>query len=161
MKYYLLFVLSLFTFSIYAQNNIIYLTPEELVNNIKNDTLKAAVIQFWIPNCANAKEIVTHYKELEDQYGAKVNFYFIGITNKETLVDTLIEDTAYKYNIYIAAPSVNDDITIRRETFAAKVCHLLNLKKSDFLTMYLKKNGKVIYYGDAIDIKKSKLKEVL
>jgi len=154
----LLFMLSLCGF---AQTSIIYLTPEQLVENIKNNTSKATVIQFWIPNCDAAEKIVTHYNELENEYSTKVDFYFIGITNKETLVSTLIEKTGFKHKIYIADPAVNEDITIRRETFAARVCQLLNLKKNDFLTMYLDTKGKVTYYGDSIDVEKNKLKKVI
>lgn len=161
MKHYLILFILLCTASIQAQGSIEYITPEQLVTNIKNNTSKATVIQFWVPNCANAKEIVTHYNELEKQYSTEVHFYFIGITNKETLVSTLIENTGFKHKIYIASPSVNEDITMRRETFSAKVCDLLKLDNNDFITMYLDKKGKVTYYGDAIDIEKSELKKVM
>jgi len=161
MRYYLLFLLSLFSLCGVAQQSIIYLTPEKLVENIRTNTIKASVIQFWIPNCANAEDIITNYSDLENQYSGDVDFYFIGITNKESLVRTLIKNTRFRHKIYIADPLVNQDLTIRRETFAARVCHLLNLKKNDFLTMYIDKKDKMTYYGDAIYIDPKKLKKIL
>ncbi|MDV6169802.1 thioredoxin domain-containing protein [Flavobacterium sp. DG1-102-2] len=161
MRYYLLLLLSLLSPCGFAQQSIVYITPDQLIENIKSNTTKATVIQFWIPNCANAKEIVAHYNKLENQYTNVVDFYFIGITNKESLVSTLIESTNFSHKIYIADPLVNEELPARRETFAARVCQLLQLKKSDFLTMYIDKKGKVTYYGDAIDVEPEKLKKVL
>lgn len=161
MKIFVFYLLALLSLQAYAQDNIIYITPQQLAENIKNNTSKATVIQYWVPNCANATEIITHFNELESKYSQDIEFYFVGITNKKELVTALLEKTGFSHKIYIADPSVNDDLQNRKETFSKKLCQLLTLKKKDFITMYINKKDKVIYYNDAIDIEEEKLKEII
>lgn len=161
MKIFVFYLLALLSLQAYAQDNIIYITPQQLAENIKKNTSKATVIQYWVPNCANAAEIITHFNELESKYSQDVEFYFIGITNKKELVTALLEKTGFSYKIYIADPLVNDDLQNRKETFSKKLCQLLTLKKKDFITMYINKKDTVIYYNDAIDIEEEKLKEII
>lgn len=144
-----------------AQESIVYITPAKLAENIKKNTDKATVIQFWVPNCANAAEIVNHYNILENDYAKAVDFYFIGITNKQELVSTLLKNNNFKHTIYIADPSVNNELGARKESFSLELCKLLKIKETDFITMYLDKKDKVIHYGDEIDVEKEKLKKTL
>lgn len=160
MKTLVFSLLALLSLQAYAQDNIIYITPQQLAENIKNST-KATVLQYWVPNCANAAEIVTHFGEMQNNHSQDVDFYFVGITNKKELITALLEKTGYSHKIYIADPSVNDDLQSRKETFSKKLCQLLTLKKKDFITMYINKKDKVIYYNDAIDIEEDKLKEMI
>lgn len=152
---------SLISTACLAQESIIYITPEQIVENIKKHPDRSTVVQFWVPNCAKAAEIVTHYNELENNYPSGVDFYFVGITNKKELVDALLKKTDFKHTIYIADPSVNNDLIERKESFSVKLCKLLKIKEMDFNTMYIDKKGKVTYYGEEIDIEKDKLKKVM
>lgn len=162
MKFPNIFIIALILLSyniIYSQE-IIYITPQQLVKNMKNSN-KATVIQFWVPNCDAAQEIITEYKKLEEQYYSKIDFYFLGLTNKKELVENLVKTNNYKGRIYIIDPSVNEDIIVRKEVFAQELCSLLDLKSKDFITMYLNRNDKKIYYGNNLDIKESKIKSAL
>lgn len=155
MKNLFLLFISITAFS----QKVVHITPQQLADKIKKNS-KATVVQFWIPNCANVDEIVAEYKRLEEEHGGAVNFYFVGITNKDELVTAVIQRTGYKNNLYVADPSVAE-IYARKKAFAKALCAGLDTKPTDFITLYLGCNDKVVYKGNAIDVSEKKLKKII
>jgi thiol-disulfide isomerase/thioredoxin len=160
MKYLTLMAcLFVFSASAFAQK-IVHLTPQQLIDSSKASG-RPAIIQFWIPNCAASKEIVIKYKQLQEEYGTEADFYFIGITNKDSLVSNLVSATGYNHKIYVADAAVAEDLMDRRSVFCNEVCRLLGTKEKDFITLYLDKNNTPIYIGDDLEIKPKKIKKLL
>jgi len=155
MKTKLLLLLLAFSSAIFAQQ-VIHITPQQLIDNIRKTEDKSTVIQFWNPNCKEVSEIVTEYKAAEEAYSKTTDFYFIAITSKDDLITKSITENNYKYNLYVVDASVEPDLYERRQTFCIQLCQLLKIKETDFLTLCLDKKDKVIYTGDAAytDIKK-------
>jgi len=156
-----LFIVHYLATSAFAQDNVQYITPSELKKNIDNSK-KPTVLQFWIPNCANADEIITEYQRLEEKFGKEVNFYFIGITNKAALVNDLIRKGDYTHNIYIADTAIDKNINSRKETFCKVLNSFFNRKSPfDFITLFLDKNGKLFYAGDRLKLKDRQIKNLI
>ncbi|TRW24345.1 hypothetical protein FMM05_10970 [Flavobacterium zepuense] len=155
MKTTLLLLLSTFSSAIFAQQ-VIHITPQQLMDNIRKTEGKSTVIQFWNPNCKEVSEIVTEYKAAEEGYSKTTDFYFIAITSKDELIVKAIAENNYKYNLYVVDASVQPDLYERRQTFCKQLSKLLKIKEADFLSLCLDKNDKVTYTGDAAysDIKK-------
>lgn len=144
----------------YSQSEIVYLTPEKLYEDIRNSG-KYSVIQFWVPSCKNNVEIVTNYKLLVDKYGAEINFYFIGITNKESLVTDLITQTGYNSKLYIIDKSIlPNDLFNRKKVFNEKFTQYLSSKKKDFITGYIKSNFSEVTLNNKINVNESKIERV-
>lgn len=128
-----------FSFLVNAQK-IEALTPLSLYEKIKNSP-KPAVVQFWIPNCENRVEIVKNYQNLIKTHGENIDFYFIGITNKEELIADLMAETQFSATLYMADKSISpNDIYQRLPIFSHEFSRLVKGKKKDFITAYLSKN---------------------
>jgi len=155
MKTTVLFLFLSFSALLSAQQ-VIHLTPQQLIDNIKKTERKSTVIQFWNPNCKEVSEIVSEYKAAEDTYSKTTDFYFVAVTSKDELITKAIAVNNYKYNLYVVDASVEPDLYERRQTFCKQLCRLLKIKEADFLTLCLDNKDKVMYIGDAAygDIKK-------
>ena len=160
MKTIILFLLMSVSVHSYSQENIVYITPAQLAENIKNSS-NATLVKFWVPNCAAAPEIVKEFKELEAAYPGTIDFYFLGLTNKKELVENLVNTIGYSHKIYIIDPSVHTDLVTRKETFAKQLCALLGIRQKDFIMLSLDKNDKKIYCGDAVETEKAKLQKLI
>ena len=139
-------------------NQIISLKPESLLHKILGNN-KPAIIQFWNPNCENVKNILKEYKLLEKKYSNTIDFYFIGITNRQSLVVNDLKVTNYNYKIYIIDVNFEKEILKRKERFTKEISKILKIKSNDFITLVLNKNHKVIYQGDLLKIEPYKFKE--
>jgi len=148
MKSILTIILFLFSINLYPQQQALHITPAQISEHIKSTKNKKTVLQFWNPNCKEVEDILKQYKAAEAMHN-DTDFYFIAITSKDTLITNAIKDNNYPYKLYVADAAVNPDLYERMASFCKKMCALLNIKKSEFLTMYLDKNDKVIYAGDA------------
>lgn len=144
-----------------AQSKITFIAPYELKENIEKSG-KPSIIQFWVPNCANAQETITGYKKMEEQYGQHIDFYFIGLTNKEILVADLVNEVRYPYQIYIADTTTEVDINLRKNVF----CKLFNeyfsqQKQKDFITVFLDRNDHIVYSGNRLKLKRKQVKKLI
>lgn len=154
----LLLILSVF---IYAQQEIYTVTPEKLALKIQSSK-KPSIVQFWVPNCENNIEVVERYKILMEQYGTFINFYFVGITNKEDLVQDLMMKTDYNYNFYIIDKSISpEDLNARKETFNKIFTKLFSARKKDFITGYFAKENNSFSLTNRIKIRESKIKKLI
>ena len=145
---------------IYAQKEIYSLTPEKLALEIQSSK-KPSIVQFWVPNCENNIEIVKRYKILMEKYGTDINFYFVGITNKEELVQDLMIKTNYKHNFYIIDKSISpEDLYLRKETFNKIFTKLISGNKKDFITGFFA-IGNNFNLTNNIKIKESKIKKLI
>lgn len=83
MRKLILFVFfSVYTVSSFAQVEIKTLTAKQVYDLIQQSD-KASVVKFWVPNCANNVEIVKDYKELISKYGKKIDFYLWELQQKK------------------------------------------------------------------------------
>ncbi len=160
MKTIILSLLVFVSIQSHSQENIVYITPAQLAENIKNSS-NATLVKFWVPNCEAAPEIVKEFKELEDTYPGTIDFYFLGLTNKKELVEHLVNTIGYSHTIYIIDPSVHTNLVTRKETFAEQLCALLGIRQKDFIMLSLDKKDKMMYCGDAIETKKAKLQKLI
>jgi len=161
MKLRLLNILLLTAYHVASHSQeIIYITPPQLFDEIKNSS-KASVVQYWVPNCANVDDIVIEYKNLQNAYSNNIDFYFLGLTNKEELVANVVKKTGYNYKIYIIDKSVDVELPRRKETFSKEFCKLLDIEESDFITMYLDTDDSVKIKSNDIKLKKVKLKKII
>ena len=143
MRKLILFVFfSVYTVSSFAQVEIKTLTAKQVYDLIQQSD-KASVVKFWVPNCANNVEIVKDYKELISKYGKKIDFYLMGITAKEELVQELIHKTDFTYPLYII--NVEKDISLieKRSVFEEEFLNLFNMPHQEFITVYISEDRQI------------------
>jgi thiol-disulfide isomerase/thioredoxin len=145
----------------YAQHKVYAVTPDQLVFKIESSN-KPSIVQFWVPNCENNIEIVEGYKNLMENYGNAINFYFIGITNKEELVEELMAKTNYQFDFYIIDKSVSpENLYLRKETFNRTFTEIISAKKKDFVTGYFGRKNVSFFLTRSIKIRKSKIRQLI
>lgn len=157
------YILLLFVFygNFYSQkkDQIISLKPEALLHKI-NKNKKPVIIQFWNPNCEDVNNILKEYQFLENRYANVIDFYFIGVTDKKSLVFKDLKKAHYNYKIYIIDINYEKNINKRKEKFTKKMSKILKINNNDFITLVFDRNHKVIYHGDLLKIEPSKFKEI-
>jgi len=155
MKYILTILSFVFSVCIYSQGQVLYITPTHISEHITSIKNRKTILQFWNPNCKEVKDILKEYKAAEAAH-KDTDFYFIAITSKDTLITNAITQSNYPYQLYVADAAVNPDLYKRMASFCKKMCALLHIKESEFLTLCLDRNDKVTYIGDAVytDIEK-------
>lgn len=123
---------------------------------------KPSIVQFWVPNCENNIEIVEGYKKLIHDYGTAIEFYFIGITNKEDLVRDLMVRTEFNFNLYIIDKNISpENLYLRKETFNRTFTELISASKNDFVTGYFRAKNNSFILTNSIKIRKSKIRKLM
>lgn len=157
----LLTLLMIFTGKIYAQHKITHLSATELVEKLYKGDKRASVVQYWIPNCATAESQVQQFKIWQETYGNQIDFYFIGITNKDSLVLNLIDKTNYTYPLYIIDATVDANLNQRMQTFSMQLNQLLKRKPQSFITLYWNNKKQAIQLDRKATINGKKLTKLL
>ncbi len=160
MKYSILLFLMLNIFT-YAQQKVYAVTPEHLASEIQSSG-KPSIIQFWVPNCENNIQIVEGYKNLIAKYGSELNFYFIGITNKEELVQELMTKTNYPFDFYIIDKSISpENLYLRKEAFNKTFTEKISAGKKDFVTGYFGIRNNRFFLNNTIKVRTSRIKQLI
>lgn len=146
-KIFSLLLLLLSAISGNSQENISFITPQQLYDQVRQRA-RPAIVQFWIPNCAAAPATVQTYDSLQKTAGESVDFYFIGVTNKKALVQNLIRQSGFADTLYIADTIVAPDINQRMKTFSRAFIRLAGRERKRFLTAYyFPEKGRFIFTG--------------
>ena len=157
---YIILGLVFYGYSFSQKNSqIVSLKPEALLNKI-SENKNPAIIQFWNPNCKNVNDILKEYQLLEKKWSKTIDFYFIGITNKESLVIKDLKQAHYNYKIYIIDVNFEKDIYKRKGKFTKEISKILKIKNNDFIALVFDRNHKVIYQGDLLKIEPYRFKEL-
>lgn len=150
MKSIFITLMLFFSICIYSQQQVVHITPQQIADHIENTSSRKTVIQFWNPNCKEVLDIVKEYKAITDAHDKETDFYFVAITSKDSLIINAIKESNYTYTLYVADASVNPDLYERMSAFCKKMCRLLHIEETKFLTLCLDKNDNVTYKGDAV-----------
>ncbi|MBW8359076.1 MAG: hypothetical protein K0M63_04645 [Weeksellaceae bacterium] len=160
MKYSIILFLMLNAFT-YAQQKIYSLTPDELAFKIQSCN-NPSIVQFWVPNCENNIEIVEGYKNLMEKHGNAINFYFIGITNKEELVQELMAKTNYPFDFYIIDKNISpENLNLRKEAFNKIFTEKISAEKKDFITGYFGIKNNRFFLNNSIKVRRSRIKRLI
>ncbi|MDO5616260.1 MAG: hypothetical protein Q4G16_08730, partial [Cruoricaptor ignavus] len=93
------------------------------------------------------------------KYGNHIDFYFIGITNKESLVEDLMEEVGFNSNLYIIDKEISpNDLVNRKKKFNKDFIFLLKKRKTDFITGYINRKLSKINLNNSIKVNEQKLK---
>jgi thiol-disulfide isomerase/thioredoxin len=165
-KYIWVLFLYFGTTDLLKSQNIINLKPTQVTAEHIHQKLKTAekpvIVQFWIPNCSNSAEIIQQYNEVIKNYGQKIDFYFIGITNSDTLFCSKLQGNEYINKNYFMISNIEHQELVKcKQKFCLALCKLMNLKIKDFLTIYVNKSKNKAYTTDDIDITKKMIKKLI
>lgn len=154
-------MLLFFNSTAYSQSTIITLTADQLAEKLINGNKPASVVQYWIPNCAAAESIVENFKHWEEQYNDQIDFYFVGITNRDSLILNLIQKGNYSYPLYVVDPIVDSNLNQRMQTFSVQLNKLLQRKPQSFITLYYNRKEKTIQFDKKAMVNEKKLLQLL
>ena len=126
----------------------VHITTEHIHQKIRTAD-KPIIVQFWIPNCSNSAEIIQQYNEIIKKYGQKIDFYFIGITNSDTLFCSKLKGNQFiNINYFMISNTEHQELVKCKQNFCFALCKLMNLKAKDFLTIYVNKSKNKTYVTD-------------
>lgn len=140
-----------YTISSFAQAEIKTLTAKQVYDLIQQSE-KPAVVEFWVPNCANNIEILKNYKKVVEKYDNEIDFYLMGITAKPELVQELIDKTGFNYPLYIINVDEPINLMEKRTVFEQQFLALFKKKHRQFIRMYVTKDHKVLKINKTLDI---------
>ncbi len=139
----------------------ISITAEYLYQKIKTAE-KPVIVQFWIPNCSNSAEIIQEYDETVKNYGQKIDFYFIGITDSDALFLSKLKGNKYINKNYFMISNIENQALVKcKKNFCLALCKLMNVSPKEFITVCVNKTKHKTYFTDDVDITKKMIKRLL
>lgn len=149
-----------YTISSFSQTEIKTLTAKQVYDLIQQSD-KPSIVEFWVPNCSNNVEIVKKYKNVVEKYGNEIDFYLMGITAKQELVQSLIDKTNFNYPLYIINVDEPINLMEKRSVFEQQFLSLFKKRHRQFIRMYITKDHKVLKINKALDIDEKTLGRLL
>ena len=159
----MLMVNLLFYYKIYAQNvGYTYITPDSLFSLIQNSP-KISIIQYWVPSCENATRNLHKYANLHRENSEDVDFYFIALTKKISLLEELERKVNFNSSIYLMDTlNSGSDLFENKSTFNKQFFFFFGLKKKeDFLIAYIHKKSGTMIFTDKLKIDEKKIRKMM
>jgi hypothetical protein len=104
----------------------------------------------WVPNCKTAGEQFKEFAAFQKSVDYPV--FFIGITNKPELIETIAQNNKYSGTLYMIDTAVCADIYKRFDVFCDQLSRQLKTKTGKtFNTLFLDRKGQVVVKKDLMD----------
>ncbi len=136
MRFFTILFLALFIgHSMSVQSTITTVSPAALFEKMQQAN-RPAVVQFWVPNRSRATEILREYDSLQKAWNGKIDFYFVGITNKPELIQNAVAASGFSGTLYMADTVASGPIASRMKSFSSAFSMLAGKGASDWITVY-------------------------
>lgn len=131
-----------------------------IVTIADNNTEELTFIRVWIPNCANAKEIVEAYRAAQTAYKGRVKFMLVGITNDAKLIEKQLTEHDKDDVFYTIDATIADKLDVRYPEFCKRVCTALHVPAKQWDTLVLKQR-KVVFIGNMLDFSTKRINKFI
>ena len=142
-----------------AQTDIYTVSPAELFEKMQQ-AKRPAVVQFWIPNCSVAVETLKEYDHLQHTWEGKIDFYFVGITNKPELIQNAMAASGFSRTVYMADTLASGPIAARMKNFSSAFSVLAGKGSHDWITVYYSPTKERYSTNKGIKISERQLKKL-
>lgn len=133
---------------------------ENLSQIVNNSNIPTYVV-FYIPNCATAKKMTSSFCKNYSTFQTEINFIFIAITNKNSIIDSSIIDNPIKLPIFKIENKNSKKLEDAYLDFTNELCDKYRIKRNLFASIVITKTNKIIYQSELNNISIKKTKKIL